>query len=57
VGKNRVKKKSLILGMDSGKTPLFSMFNVDSYDFLYHHVNLNFTGRKWPLTSCAHAQC
>jgi len=25
------KKKSLILGMDSGKTPLFSMFNVDSY--------------------------
>jgi len=32
VGKNRVKKKSLILGMDSGKSPLFSMFNVDSYD-------------------------
>lgn len=33
VDKNRVKKKkkSLILGMDSGKCPLFSMFNVDSY--------------------------
>jgi len=30
-GKNHVKKKTLILGMDSGKSPLFSMFNVDSY--------------------------
>jgi len=27
----RVKKKSLILGMDSGKSLLFSMFNVDSW--------------------------
>jgi len=27
VGKNRVKKN--ILGMDSWKSPLFSMFNVD----------------------------
>jgi len=32
-GKNRVKeKKSLILGMYSGKSHLFSMFDVDSYD-------------------------
>jgi len=30
VVKNRVKK-SLILGMESGKSPLFSMFSVDSY--------------------------
>jgi len=29
-GKNSAKK-FLILGMDSGKSPLFSMFNVDSY--------------------------
>jgi len=31
VGKNSVKKKSLILGMDSVKSPLFSMFNVDNF--------------------------
>jgi len=46
VGKNRVKK-SLILGMDSGKTPLFSVFNVDSYGKLA--LNQFWHGALWEI--------
>jgi len=57
VGKNRVKKKkkSLILGKDSGKTPLFSMFNVDSYGkilifVLQTHLKKRFTNTNSYIT-------
>jgi len=43
-----VQKKSLILGMDSGKTPLFSMFNVDSYGIMAIQ-----TGRTTFLIDCS----